>query len=67
MIFIYNNKIYRYFIGSPTNIPLVRQIRLLDNFMKWPGTTDPLLTCLHELNEQHPDVQGCEKCFARGV
>ncbi|CAF4070474.1 unnamed protein product [Adineta steineri] len=81
-VFSYQGQIYRYIKGCPINfrlsrllfniylnywqIPLVRQIRLADEFygryynmgiMTWYGSTNTIQTCFNELNYQHPDIQ----------
>ena len=81
-VFSYNGKIYRHIKGSPLNlpltrllfniylhnwqIPLVRQIRLADEFygryhnmglLTWYGPTDKLQICFNQLNKEYPDIQ----------
>jgi hypothetical protein len=81
-IFSYHGKIYRHIKGCPLNfrlsrllfniylhnwqLPLVRQIRLADEFygrydnigfFTWCGSTENLEIHFNELNYQHPDVQ----------
>jgi hypothetical protein len=81
-VFSYDEKIYRYIKGSPLNapltrlllniylhnwqLPLVRQIRLSDEFygryhdigfLTWYDAIDKIQACFNELNEEYPDIQ----------